>query len=107
MEQRDKFESYDFVFFDLSDTMNNRDLVLALASMDYIKTMCLLWNLVDGKGKSDLYDVYEGVIKELKFTTLKILFLATCVSVRNNRRATVRPFSLWIRQNISWELYSK
>ena len=84
--------------------MNNRDLVLALASMDYIiapiaadrvvmestlnymiavrdnifntgksniKAMHLLWNMVDGREKSELYEVYEGVIKELGFTTLQ------------------------------------
>lgn len=94
---------YDFVFFDLPGTMNNRDLVLALASMDYIiapiaadrvvmestlnymivvrdnivntgksniKAMRLLWNLVDGREKSELYEVYEGVIKELGFIAL-------------------------------------
>lgn len=94
---------YDFVFFDLPGTMNNRDLVLALASMDYIiapiaadrvvmestlnymivvrdnivntgksniKAMWLLWNLVDGREKSELYEVYEGVIKELGFSIL-------------------------------------
>lgn len=94
---------YDFVFFDLPGTMNNRDLVLALASMDYIiapiaadrvvmestlnymivvrdnivntgksniKAIRLLWNLVDGREKSELYEVYEGVIKELGFTAL-------------------------------------
>ena len=95
---------YDFVFFDLPGTMNNRDLVLALASMDYIiapiaadrvvmestlnymivvrdnivntgksniKAMRLLWNMVDGREKSELYEVYEAVIKELGFTTLE------------------------------------
>lgn len=95
---------YDFVFFDLPGTMNNRDLVLALASMDYIiapiaadrvvmestlnymiavkdnivntgksniKAMRLLWNMVDGREKSELYEVYEEVIKELGFTALQ------------------------------------
>jgi len=95
---------YDFLFFDLPGTMNNSDLVITLASMDYIiapiaadrvvmestlnymiavrdnmvntgksniKAMRLLWNLVDGREKSDLYEVYEDVIKELEFTTLK------------------------------------
>ena len=83
--------------------MNNRNLVLALASMDYIiapiaadrvvmestlnymivvrdnivntgkssiKAIRLLWNLVDGREKSELYEVYEGVIKELGFIAL-------------------------------------
>lgn len=36
-----------------------------------IKGMYLLWNLVDGREKSDLYEVYEAVIKELDFPVLK------------------------------------
>ena len=95
---------YDFVFFDLPGTLNNMDLVEALATMDYIiapiaadrfvvestlnylisvrdtivstgksniKGMFLFWNLVDGREKSDLYEVYEAVIKELGFPLLK------------------------------------
>lgn len=94
---------YDYVFFDLPGTMNNRELVLALASMDYIiapiaadrvvmestlnymisvrdnivstgksniKAMRLLWNLVDGREKSELYEVYEAVIRDLGFVAL-------------------------------------
>lgn len=95
---------YDFVFFDLPGTLNNQDLVITLASMDYIvapiaadrlvlestldylisvrdniintgksniKGMYLLWNMVDGREKSELYEVYEGVIRELGFPILK------------------------------------
>ncbi len=36
-----------------------------------IKGIYLLWNLVDGREKSELYEVYEAVIKELDFTLLK------------------------------------
>lgn len=36
-----------------------------------IKGIYLLWNLVDGREKSELYEVYEAVIKELQFTTMK------------------------------------
>lgn len=36
-----------------------------------IKGAYLLWNLVDGREKSDLYEVYEAVIKELDFPVLK------------------------------------
>lgn len=35
-----------------------------------IKAIRLLWNLVDGREKSELYEVYEGVIKELGFIAL-------------------------------------
>ena len=36
-----------------------------------IKAMRLLWNMVDGREKSELYEVYEGVIKELGFSVLQ------------------------------------
>ena len=36
-----------------------------------IKGMYLLWNLVDGREKSELYEVYEAVIRELDFPVLK------------------------------------
>ena len=37
----------------------------------YIKGIYLLWNLVDGREKSELYEIYEAVIRDLGFTTLK------------------------------------
>lgn len=97
-------DEYDFIFFDLPGTLNNKDLVVALANMDYIiapiaadrfvlestlnyliavrdtivnpgksniKGMHLLWNLVDGREKSDLYEVYEAVIRDLSFPVMK------------------------------------
>lgn len=99
-----KDEDYDYIFFDLPGTLNNKDIIVALANMDYIiapiaadrvvmestlnymisvrdnimntgksniKSMYLLWNMVDGREKTDLYEVYEGVIKELEFELLK------------------------------------
>lgn len=36
-----------------------------------IKGIYLLWNLVDGREKSDLYEVYEAVIKDLGFPLMK------------------------------------
>lgn len=36
-----------------------------------IKAMYLLWNMVDGREKSELYEVYEAVIKELDFPVIK------------------------------------
>ena len=37
----------------------------------HIKEIRLLWNLVDGREKSELYEVYEAVIEELEFKILK------------------------------------
>lgn len=97
-------EEFDYIFFDLPGTLNNKDLIVALANMDYIiapiaadrvvmestlnymisvrdnivstgksniKAMRLLWNLVDGREKSELYEVYEAVIRDLGFVALK------------------------------------
>jgi cellulose biosynthesis protein BcsQ len=36
-----------------------------------IKGMHLLWNLVDGREKTELYEVYEDVIEKLGFPILK------------------------------------
>jgi len=114
---------YDFIFFDLPGTLNNADLVLTLANMDYIiapiaadrvvmestldylisvrdhiistgksniKAMYLLWNMVDGREKSELYEVYEGVIKELEFTTLKT-FIPNSLRFRREQSESRRP----------------
>ncbi len=37
----------------------------------HIKGIYLLWNMVDGREKSELYEVYEAVIAELGFPLLK------------------------------------
>jgi len=83
-------------------TMNNEDLIHALAQMDYviapisadrvvmestlnyalaiqtrmigkcnIKSLHLLWNMVDGREKTELYEVYEEIIAELGLAVLK------------------------------------
>lgn len=85
----------DFIFFDLTGTVNNLDLIKTVATMDYIfcpiaadrfvmesslkyasiindtlvttgksniKGIRLLWNMVDKREKTDLYDIYEKVI---------------------------------------------
>ncbi len=95
---------FDFVFFDLPGTLDNKDLIHTLLRMDYIispisadrvvmestlnyalvikdhlmqnensniKALHLLWNLVDGREKSELYEVYEQVIAELGLPVLK------------------------------------
>ena len=94
--------NFDFVFFDMPGTMNNEDLIHALAQMDYviapisadrvvmestlnyalaiqtrmigkcnIKSLHLLWNMVDGREKTELYEVYEEIIAELGLAVLK------------------------------------
>jgi cellulose biosynthesis protein BcsQ len=116
-------EEYDYIFFDLPGTLNNKDLVVALANMDYIvapiaadrvvmestlnylisvrdnivntgktniKAMYLLWNMVDGREKSELYDIYEGVIKELDFPVLKT-FIPNSLRFRREQSESRRP----------------
>ena len=85
----------DFIFFDLTGTVNNLGLIKTVATMDYIfcpiaadrfimesslkyasiindtlittgksniKGIRLLWNMVDKREKTDLYDIYDKVI---------------------------------------------
>ena len=117
---------FDIIFFDLPGTMNNRDLILTLAHMDFliapiaasrvvmestldymiavrdniiatgksnIKAMYLLWNLVDGREKTELYEVYEAVIKELDFPLLKT-FLPNAVRFRHEQNMEHKPLFL-------------
>lgn len=117
---------FDIIFFDLPGTMNNKDLILTLAHMDFliapiaasrvvmestldymisvrdniiatgktnIKAMYLLWNLVDGREKSELYEVYEGVIRELNFPLLKT-FLPNAVRFRREQNIEHKPLFL-------------
>ncbi len=58
-----------------------------------IKAMCLLWNLVDGREKSELYEVYEGVIRELDFPLLKT-FLPNAVRFRREQNIEHKPLFL-------------
>lgn len=44
---------------------------LVTTGKSHIKGIHLLWNMVDGREKSELYDVYENVIKELGLSVLK------------------------------------
>lgn len=116
-------QDFDFIFFDLPGTLNNRDLVAALANMNYIiapiaadrvvmestlnymisvrdnimnagktniKRMLLIWNMVDGREKSELYDVYEEVIRDLNFPVLKT-FIPNSVRFRREQSETRRP----------------
>lgn len=58
-----------------------------------IKGMYLLWNLVDGREKSELYEVYEGVIRELEFPLLKT-FLPNSVRFRREQNIDHKPLFL-------------
>ena len=93
----------DFVFFDLTGTVNNMGLIKTVATMDYIfcpiaadrfimesslkyagilndtlvttgksniKGIRLLWNMVDRREKTDLYDIYDKVIAGMGLETL-------------------------------------
>ena len=117
---------FDIIFFDLPGTMNNRDLIITLAHMDYliapiaasrvvmestldymisvrdniittgksnIKAMYLLWNLVDGREKNELYSVYEEVISELDFPIFKT-FLPNAVRFRREQNIEHKPLFL-------------
>ena len=61
----------DFIFFDLTGTVNNLGLIKTVATMDYIFCPIAadrfimessLWNMVDKREKTDLYDIYDKVI---------------------------------------------
>jgi len=58
-----------------------------------IKSMYLLWNLVDGREKSELYEVYEAVIRELDFSLLKT-FLPNAVRFRREQNIEHKPLFL-------------
>lgn len=60
-----------------------RDNIVASGKSN-IKAMYLLWNLVDGREKSELYEVYEGVIRELEFPLLRT-FLPNSVRFRREQ----------------------
>lgn len=69
-----------------------RDNIVASGKTN-IKAMYLLWNLVDGREKSELYEVYEGVIKELDFPLLKT-FLPNAVRFRREQNIEHKPLFL-------------
>lgn len=69
-----------------------RDNIIATGKTN-IKAMYLLWNLVDGREKSELYEVYEGVIRELDFPLLKT-FLPNAVRFRHEQNIEHKPMFL-------------
>jgi cellulose biosynthesis protein BcsQ len=69
-----------------------RDNIVASGKSN-IKAMYLLWNLVDGREKTELYEVYEAVIKELNFPLLKT-FLPNAVRFRREQNIEHKPLFL-------------
>ena len=69
-----------------------RDNIVASGKSN-IKAMYLLWNLVDGREKSELYEVYEGVIRELEFPLLRT-FLPNSVRFRREQNIDHKPLFL-------------
>jgi len=80
----------DFVFFDLPGTINNADVVQTISKMDYIFTPIiadrvvmessikfatvinyLVWNMVDGREKTELYKAYDKVCAEFALPILE------------------------------------
>ena len=75
----------DIVFFDLPGTVNNRGVVNIINCMAFamkiqewlttgrsqVKQMRMLWNLVDGREKTDLYDQYEAVFEDCGLKTMR------------------------------------
>ena len=105
--------AFDLVFFDLPGTVNNPSVIRALSNMDYIiapisadrvvlestlRYMTVVndvirktvWNMVDGREKSELYEVYEQVIAELGLQVLKT-FIPDSKRFRRELSAGHRP----------------
>ena len=63
----------DFVFFDLPGTINNADVVQTISQMgkSCIKGLYLVWNMVDGREKTELYKAYDKVCAEFALPILE------------------------------------
>jgi cellulose biosynthesis protein BcsQ len=115
---------YDYVFFDLPGTMNDRDLIHTVAQMDYviapmaadrtvmestlryvvslqkhllggnsnIKGLYMLWNMVDGRERSELYGIYELICTELQLPILKT-FIPNSLRFRREQSEVRREVS--------------
>jgi len=81
-------EKTDVIFFDLPGTVGNAGVLKSIANMDYIftpiiadrivlesclsvKALALFWNKVDGREKTDLYQLFEKAIGELGLPLMK------------------------------------
>lgn len=59
-----------------------------------VKQMYMLWNLVDAREKTDLYDQYEAVFEEYGLMTLKTKIPDTkSIVVKGQRRSTAPCFA--------------
>jgi cellulose biosynthesis protein BcsQ len=56
----------------------------------HIKGIYLLWNIVDGREKTDLYGAYETIIKKMDFNVLKT-FVPNSLRFRREQSETRRP----------------
>ena len=81
----------------LNYVMVVRDHIIQSAQSD-IKGLFLLWNMVDGREKSELYEVYEAVMRELGLSVMKTFLPDTkrfrreqSVSGRSVFRSTLFP----------------
>ena len=63
---------------------------LILTGQSRIKGLHLVWNLVDGREKSELYEVYESIISQLGLSALKT-FLPDSKRFRRELSASHRP----------------
>ena len=95
---------FDYVFFDLPGTINSADRVVMESTLNYavvvkehimgreksrMKGLYMLWNMVDGREKTELYQVYEAVMKELELPVLKT-FLPDTKRFRREQNASRR-----------------
>ena len=113
----------DFIFFDLSGTLNTQGVIKTLAMMDYIfipvsadrvvlestlqfattihdnlittgrsniKELFIIWNMVDGRERTELYNAYDDAIMELGLQTMKTVIPDT-KRFRREMTETNRP----------------
>ena len=89
---------FDYVFFDLpgrvvmESTLNYAVVVkehIMGREKSRMKGLYMLWNMVDGREKTELYQVYEAVMKELELPVLKT-FLPDTKRFRREQNASRR-----------------
>lgn len=66
-----------------------KDHIMQSAQSD-IQSLFLVWNMVDGREKSELYEVYEEVMRELDLSVLKT-FVPNSLRFRREMSAGHRP----------------
>ena len=68
-------ENLDIVLFDLPGTIRSKGVLSTLSQMDYIfvpisADRLVFWTMVDGREKTDIYNLYDEVIGELGISVL-------------------------------------